>query len=320
MDDDRLEQLGQVASWYYEDNLDQADIAARIGRSSSMVSRMLNEARAQGLIEIRVRYPLKTDIALEKLLCSTFNLSQAYVLASPSVKDYPTTLRRLGRLAARCLQEKLHNDISISVGWGASLHQLVLAMPNMPVEKALVVQIMGASGHADPMIDGGELARWLAEKINADYRLLPAPLIVENEIIAHSLLNEHPVDETLFLADQAQIALVGIGPIDSSLSGLYRTGYFNDADIEAFKNAGVVGDLVGHLLDAEGNLVDISTNRCVISQSLESLRSVPTVIAVAGDVMKAQAIRAALLTGCLDVLVTDAIAARAVLDLHIKQS
>lgn len=319
MDDDRLELLGQVASWYYEDNLDQADIAARIGRSSSMVSRMLNEARAQGLIEISVRYPLKTDTDLEQRLCDIFNLSQACVLASPSVQDYPTILRRLGRLAARCLQEKLHNNIVISIGWGASLHQLVHAMPSVPLEKALVVQIMGASGHADPMIDGAELARWLAEKLNADYRFLPAPLIVENEIIAQSLLHEHPIDETLLLANQAQIALVGIGPIDSSLSGLYRTGYFNDGDIESFKNAGVVGDLAGRLLDGRGNLADISINRYIIGQNLESLRSVPTVIAVAGDIMKAQVILAALRTGCLDILVTDAMAAQAVLDLHAKQ-
>jgi len=48
MDDNRLELLGQVAVWYYEDNLDQTEIAKRIGRSRSMVSRMLNEARDLG--------------------------------------------------------------------------------------------------------------------------------------------------------------------------------------------------------------------------------------------------------------------------------
>ena len=43
--DDRLEFLGQVASWYYEDDLDQSEIASRIGKSRSMVSRLLREAR-----------------------------------------------------------------------------------------------------------------------------------------------------------------------------------------------------------------------------------------------------------------------------------
>ncbi len=43
-DEDRLEFLGQVAAWYYEDNMDQAEIASRIGKSRSMVSRLITEA------------------------------------------------------------------------------------------------------------------------------------------------------------------------------------------------------------------------------------------------------------------------------------
>ncbi|MBE7470341.1 MAG: hypothetical protein HS114_14510 [Anaerolineales bacterium] len=65
MEDDRLELLGQVASWYYEDNLDQSVIAERIGKSRSMASRILQEAREVGLVEIKVTFPLKRDTELE---------------------------------------------------------------------------------------------------------------------------------------------------------------------------------------------------------------------------------------------------------------
>jgi DNA-binding transcriptional regulator LsrR (DeoR family) len=47
-----------------------------------------------------------------------------------------------------------------------------------PLKNALVVQSMGAIGHGDPMVDGGELARWLAMKTSAAYRFVPAPLFV----------------------------------------------------------------------------------------------------------------------------------------------
>ncbi len=319
MDDDRIELLGQVASWYYEDGLDQSVIAKKVGRSPSMISRMLQEARELGFVEIKVRYPLKRDTELETHFSQVFNLSQAYILADPPVHDYPTLLRRLGRLGAYYLRELLHDNIIIGIGWGASLHQLVKAMPNLPLENARVIQIMGSAGHGDPMIDGAELARWLSEKLSADYFSLPAPLFVESEAVAQSLHHENLIKKTLSLANQAEIALVGIGPIDSSFSGLYRTGYFNGSDIEDFKAMGVVGDLIGNLLDAKGNVVDIPVNRCIVGQDLTSLRSVPTVIAVAGDIMKSQVILAALQTGCLDILVTDAVTAQAVMALAHKQ-
>lgn len=316
MEDGRLELLGQVAVWYYEDNMDQTEIAQRIDRSRSMISRMLNEARDLGLVEIRVKFPFKTDQDLEARLCDVFNLSQARVLAAPPINDYPTLLRRLGRLGAQYLQDILHDDIKISIGWGASLHQLVQSLPGTPLQNASVVQIMGSAGHSDPMIDGSELARWLSQKLGAEHRYLPAPLIVKNEAIAQALLSDSLIANTLTLARQVDVALVGIGPVDSTLSGLYRTGYFTEADMDALKQAGVVGDIIGRLLDRNGNLADVPINCCIIGQDLETLKQIPQVIGIAGSPMKVLAILAALRSGCLDALITDAQTAEAILELH----
>ena len=46
MEEERIDLLTQVAVWYYEDGLNQADIAQRIDKSRSMVSRLLDQARA----------------------------------------------------------------------------------------------------------------------------------------------------------------------------------------------------------------------------------------------------------------------------------
>jgi DNA-binding transcriptional MocR family regulator len=48
---ERTELLAQVASMYYEDNLNQDEIARRIDTSRSTVSRMLQEAREAGMVE-----------------------------------------------------------------------------------------------------------------------------------------------------------------------------------------------------------------------------------------------------------------------------
>ncbi|HBY96992.1 MAG TPA: hypothetical protein DEP84_24105 [Chloroflexi bacterium] len=315
MDPDRLEFLAQVASWYYEENLSQEAIAQRIGRTRSMVSRLLQEAREQGLVEIRVHYPLKTDSELESRLRKTFGLSEVWVLAKPPA-EHAVLLRRLGELGARCVQRYFHDGVRIGIGWGTAIHEVVRAMPALPLRDALVVQIIGAVGHVDPLVNGPELAHWLSEKLNATYRFLHAPLIVENDEVAKALLQERAIAETLDLARQVDVALVGIGTVVPFLSSQHRVGYLSEADLTMLTRVGAVGDILSRQLDSNGTVLDISLNYRVIGLDLETLRSIPTVIAVAGNVIKAPAVLAALRGGYVDVLITDANTASVVLTLN----
>lgn len=315
MDPDRLEFLAQVASWYYEENLSQETIAQRIGRTRSMVSRLLQEAREQGLVEIRVNYPLRTDFELGSRLRETFGLSEAWVLARPPA-DHPVLLRRLGELGVHCLRRYLHDGVRVGIGWGTALHEVVRAMPTLPLQNAMVVQIIGATGHVNPLVNGSELARWLSEKLNATYRFLHAPLIVDDDEVARALLQERDIAETLALARQVDVAVVGIGTVELALSSQHRVGYLSEADLMMLTETGAVGDILSRPLDINGNLLDISLNRRVIGLDLETLRSIPVVIAVAGNVIKAPAILAALRGGYIDVLITDASTASVVLTLH----
>lgn len=314
MEEERIEVLTQVAIWYYEEGLNQADIAERIGKSRSMVSRLLDQAREAGLVEVRVRYPLRTDIELAQRLCAAFNLAEAHVLAEPP-EDYRLLLRRLGELGARRLQEAMHPGIIIGLSWGSGVHAVVSAMRSTDVPNATVVQLIGAVGHGDPMIDGLELGRWLAQKLGASFRFLSAPLLVEDEAVAQALRRERINQETLTLAAQAEVAVIGIGTPDPEYSSLVRAGYLSRSDMEELIAAGVVGDIVAHQFDDCGRLLDISANRRAVNLDAASIRRIPKVIAVSGGVPKARAIAAALRGGYCNCLVTDAKAAQMVLDL-----
>ena len=57
---DRTHLLAQVASLYYEQGLTQEQVARRLGISRSGVSRLLREARREGIVEIHVRHPSPT--------------------------------------------------------------------------------------------------------------------------------------------------------------------------------------------------------------------------------------------------------------------
>ena len=314
--EDRLELLGQVAAWYYEDDLDQVEIGRRIGKSRSMVSRLLREARHEGLVHVRVKYPLRRHGVLEDELQRTFDLHHARVLDGVEGLDEDAIGRRLGRLASRALERRLHSRMRVTVGWGAALHHVTRAMPEIQLDDVMVLQAMGSVGDGDPAIDGADLARRLAGRLNGDFRLLAAPLFVDREMTAVSLLNDRTIAATLAMARTAQVAVTGIGSIDSSLSGLRRAGYFSDSDLEHLRSVGVVGDLMGYLMDEDGRVLDIPQNRCIVALRPEHLAEVETVVGVAGGTTKAGAILAALRGGYLDVLVTDSMAAEAVLALN----
>ena len=316
MDQEHLELLAQVASWYYEEGLDQETIAQRIDRSRSMVSRLLDKARQAGLVEVHVRYPLRTEPGLEQELCATFGLSEALVLAQPP-SDYRLLLRRLGELGARALQAKLHDDMVIGVGWGTGVHAVVHAMPETPLRGVTVVQLIGAIGHGDPLVDGNELARWLAQKLSGSYRYLSAPVLVETEEVAQTLLRNRTIADTVEVALRSEVVLTGIGTVSPDLSGLLRAAYLTERDLADFAQQGVVGDMLGFQIDGNGQAANISHNRRVIGlPSLDVLCRIPHVVAVSGSPAKARPILAALRGRYCDVLVTDAEAAAAVLNLQ----
>ena len=312
MNEDRLEFLGQVAAWYYEDELDQSKIAERIGKSRSMVSRLLAEARTAGLVHVQVSFPLRTDHILEDRLSGIFGGTEVRVLAGGQV-HHDSMVRSLGRLAAGTLQSRLRSDMTVAIGWGASLHAMVRAMPDIQLDRVMVLQVMGSVGDGDPNVDGADLARSLAAKLNGDFRAMAAPVIVDRPETARSLAADRTIATTLRMAESSDLAIVGIGSIESNVSGLVRAGYFNKSHIARLRHGGVVGDVLGYLLDGAGRVLDIPENNRVVALHPNKLGKIPSVIGVAGGTSKAAAINASLRAGLIDVLVTDAEAASAVI-------
>lgn len=306
MNEERLELLAQVAVWYFEDGVDQNTIAKRIGRSRSMVSRMLAEVREQGIVEFRVNYPLRRDGARERVIEEHFGIDQAWVLAVESQTHHDTRMRILGKLGSRCLQSRLFDGVRIGVGLGGSVQEVIRNMPSLELREASVVQLIGSLSAQHPEIDSSELTRMLAEKLNAESSLVPSPAIVNTRVTADSLMREKSIQQALDAAEQVDVALIGIGSVVTHLSSLHSLGFLTEEDMEDIKNRGAVGDLLARYVNREGNEIEMPNDRHVIGVPLESLRAIPSVIAVAAGEEKLPSIRAAITGNYFDVLVTDA--------------
>lgn len=315
----RFETLAKVASLYYEDGLSQEQIAAQLGYSRAHISRLLSEARREGIVEIRVLHPLERASVLEKKLQASFDLKQVMVLQGGELA-YGQMLRRLGALAARLLAESIESQSILGISWGTALSEVAHTLQPMDLPGVKVVQLIGSATSRDHQVDGPGLAREFSLRIGGQYFTLAAPWLVRDRRTRDALVKEKRMCEILNMAQQADIALVGIGSVEPGYSSLVRAGYITLDQLRELQKLGIVGDVCGHHFDLAGKLVNISMVGYAIGIDADSLRRIPLVISVAGGMIKARAILGALRAGLVNALVTDDSAARGVLDLMEQQS
>ena len=314
-----IQTLVQAAQLYYEQQLTQADIGRQLNISRSTVSRLLQDARESGIVRISISYPWKRNVELEKRLCEVFNLSGARVLSGEESGNDDEAFSGIGALAADYVDEFVEPSMIMGVSYGRSIASTIQHLsPDRTVDMTFV-QILGALNSGNPLIEGPDLVRQIANKYEASYRYLYVPMIVENTRTRDLLLQEPTVQETLISGRNADAVILGIGAHVAEASGLIWTGYLNQKELTFLQARGAVGHMCAQHYDAQGNVLDVEINQRVISIGIQALRNIKTVIAVAGSREKALAILGALRGQYLDVLITDEPAAQEVLRLHGAQ-
>ncbi len=307
--DDR-QLMVKVADLYYSRGLTQQEIADRLGLSRPAVSRLLQRARAEGIVRIEIHPPEESHRDLERELEETFGLREAIVVTGRS-ESPSLTVRALGQAAARYLDRFLRGRERIGISWGTTLREVVRHVRPRPL-RTTVVPLVGGAGQLAPGIHANDLARDLAQAHGGQVHLLHAPAMVGSPEVLDALRSDPRIREVLELARGVDVALVGIGALVPS-STLVQSGYVSRAELAALRAQGAVGDVCTRPYDAHGEPVDAALQRRILAVTLEDLRRIPTVIGVAGGLEKAEAIRGALRGKLVDVLVTDHLAARSIL-------
>ena len=83
---------------------------------------------------------------------------------------------------------------------------------------------------------------------------------------------------------------------------------------ELLSSRGAVGDICLHYYDKNGTPMLAEDEDPVVSMQLEQLKKCPRVVGLAGGLEKLPSIRGALKGGFLDVLITDRVTAKALLN------
>ena len=303
---DELRLMTRVARLYYDVGFKQPEIASRLRLSQPKVSRLLKGAQDEGIVRISVRAPMGTNPELEDTLEDRFGLTEVEIV-DISHDDDDAAVRELGSAAAFLVESTVRSGDVIGVSsWSATLLAMVDAMhPVSGVRDVHVVQILGGGG--DPAAEGHatHLVRRLTDLLHGEGTFLPAPSSVGSAGARDVLVQDPFVARAMALWDQLDVAFVGIGGQEPSGLLASSGNVFSPDELRIVREAGGVGDIGLRYLCADGKPVETALDDRVIGIELEQLKRVPRSIAVAGGPGKTEAIRAALVGGWINCLVTD---------------
>ncbi len=300
-DDKKL--LYKISKAYYEDQLTQNEIGKRFGLSRVKVSRLLQRARDEQIVQITIVPPQNSVADLERKLELAFDLDEAIIVV-PTEYDSQTIIHEIGPAAADYLVRCLQGHEVLGLSWGTTLLSVVDHVTPQNWPDIRVVQLIGGLGQPEADVHGTDLTRRLAQALNARPRILSAPGIVPSKIVRDALLHDPQVARTLELAVAADVMLVGIGrPTEGSV--VMQSGILTSEELQQLETLGAVGDICLRFFDAQGRAVAHVINDRIIGVDLSHIRKVPRVIGVAGGAEKIDVIWAAVQGKLINALITD---------------
>lgn len=294
--DFQKKQMQEAAILYYEKNHTQHEIAKIMNLSRQTVSKLLNEALKENIVEIKIHNPEITCQDLEKEICREFKIKNAVVCGVSSDDEELCKLMTVKK-AANYIQSLIENgDKKIAISWGRTVQLLISEFQKMHTTDNVVFPLFGATDQEESYFLSNELARSFADKIDAKvkYAWFPyRPDCVDDRKLFEKTSYYKKVFE---LWNNIDIAIVGIGNNDIIQSFGKVFGYSE-------KCLSAVGDISTHFFDNDGRIVELYEN--TLCASMENLKNAKETIAVACGDDKTGAIIGALRTRAIDTLITD---------------
>ena len=265
-----------------------------MGVSRAKVIRLLEEARAQGIVQFSFRKNDSQRVSAEQLLIDRFGLKDAFVVPTPL--DSSAINQSIAQGAAHYVSDHLREDGYLNIGYGDTVSRMLGFLAKNREESLNVVSLTGGVSYYLPTVGTTAYSMHLF--------LTPSPLVVSSRQVRDALLDEKSLQDVSTMTEYADMSVVGIGAAVEGATVL-RNGILNEGELTVLKMQGAVGDVLNHFMDKDGNLIQTEIEDRVISTDLDKLRQLKNVVGVAGGKDKVTAIKAVLNGGYLNVLITD---------------
>src|SRR4051794_2765770 len=237
-----------VARRYYLDGKSKIEIADEFKLSRFKVARLLESARASGLVRIEIGRPGAIDVVLSGELREAYGLLHAIVVET--LEDDPLALRQLvGGAGAELLSEIATRNDVLGLGWARALVAMRAALRQLAAHS--VVQLTGALSRPDVDDSSIELVRDVARIAGCPAYRFYAPMIVHDPPTATALRTTPGVAGASSLSPSAPRAVAAVGGGAPPASTVYDA--IIPAERKALLRLGVHADVSGILLDQDGS-------------------------------------------------------------------
>ena len=302
----------RVAYYYYKEGLTQEEIAKRMKMSRQRVNRIISSCIDLGIVTINIEGLDNSNLELETKLEDKFGLKEVRIINETADEQ---KIQELGIEGGKYLRSILKDNDIIGFSRGRNTSALVDFLPE-DVEyphNITVTQLMGSAIETNENTAVDETVYHFAAKLHAKASRLYAPIILSNEELRDSFMQEPYFEKSYEVIKKCDIAVVGIGTASSQWK--HMISLYDIADKEQTEWAkDVAGEVCTHFYNSEGAAIEPPFRNRIISILLDDYMKIPVRIGVAGGKDKTEAIAAAIKGDYINVLITDLQTARQLME------
>lgn len=301
--ENHVRSLIHIAELYYQEGLSQSAIAEILSTSRASVSRLLEEAKARGIVEIIVHSPITKDPELSSQLRLHLKLRDAIVVVGGMSQD--KTLRDCSEVAVQFLSTILENNMTLGIAWGRAIQYCCDKMQfDEDYHNVHVAQMAGCLGDGSSNLGGLELSMRMAQKLNGTYSNIYAPILVSNETTHSYLIAEKQIKVAIEKANRPNIVISGVGLPTDDHSSMFRAGCFTKEERQDLIERGGEAIILARWIDGNGKEL-FCPGHYTIAAPLDAMREAAWSIGICASANRARAVLAALRGGYFNVLVVD---------------
>lgn len=242
---------------------------------------------------------------LEEKLQGILGLKE--VLIVPGQLGYSTIKQEIGRFAAGVIKKLVSDGDIMAVTGGSTLAQIAnsMSVSSKPLD---VMVVPGRGGLGEEVeIQANTIAATLAKKLGGSYQLLHIPDNIKEENIER-IAAEPSIQKTLDILKRANILLHGVG----NAQKMARRRGMSREQVDQLIRSGAIGEAFGYYFNEKGEIVYSTSS---VGLHLKDLTNIDKVIAVAGGPNKARAIISVVSKKYQDLLITDELTAKEIINL-----
>lgn len=286
--------ISKVAWYYYFEKMTQKNISELLGISRMKVIKLLEKAQSTGVIQFKFNTDNMNRMELEQSIKDEFNLTDVFIV--PTNPDPFKINDTIAKAASLYVSDRLTENCFINIGYGDTISK---TMNNLVKDSECNISFVSLTGGVNYYLEN------LNNNLStAKFHLIPAPLLASTKEMVEALNNEALVKDISRLVKLSSTTIVGIGGLDDNCT-ISKSGILNKNDLIYLEMQGAVGDVLSHFIDKDGNLISTHYESRLISTPLDTLKELNNVIGIACGSTKVRAIKATLIGGYLDVLITD---------------